>query len=325
MAAWAGEGGTVVPLPGASAVLAAVAGSGVAGPRWAFEGFLPRSGRERRERLARIAADERGTVLFEAPSRVTATLWDLAAVCGRDRSGAVCRELTKMHESFVRGTLAELAEAASDGRIPPRGEFVLVVGPDDGRSPSAEVQVAAAAGLEAAIAEVERLVAAGTARGDRFQRKRVRKGHAARHAIDDRTRRRCAMTFPYVRHQRGGQEVRACCFRLGAGGKETPEVGQARIAHGREQQPCLAGDAPSLFDRHRHAFMKPAGQWLAARLTRKREVHDLVPNDRLQRVVRIRSGIRADTPGEDRDVMRAGRQAHDPGRSGACACDRLPE
>ena len=111
-----------------------------------------------------------------------------------------------------------------------------------------------------------------------------------------------------------------CCFRLGAGGKETPEVGQARIAHGREQQPCLAADAPSPFDRHRHAFMKPAGQWLAARLTRKREVHDLVPNDRLERVVRIRSGIRADTPGEDRDVMRAGRQAHDPGRSGACAC-----
>ncbi len=170
VAAWAAEGGTVVPLPGASAVLAAIAGSGVAGPRWAFEGFLPRSGRERRERLARIAADERGTVLFEAPSRVTATLWDLAAVCGRDRPGAVCRELTKVHESFVRGTLAELAEAASDGRIPPRGEFVLVVGPDDGGRPSAEAEVAAAAGLEAAIAEVERLVAAGSARGEAAKR-----------------------------------------------------------------------------------------------------------------------------------------------------------
>jgi 16S rRNA (cytidine1402-2'-O)-methyltransferase len=166
VAAWAEEGGTVVPLPGASAVLAAVAGSGVVGPRWAFEGFLPRSGRERRDRLARIATDERGTVLFEAPSRVTATLWDLAAVCGRNRSAAVCRELTKMHESFVRGTLGELAEAASDGRIPARGEFVLVVGPGDGRGPSAEGEVAAAASLEAAIAEVERLVAAGTARGD---------------------------------------------------------------------------------------------------------------------------------------------------------------
>jgi 16S rRNA (cytidine1402-2'-O)-methyltransferase len=170
VAIWAGEGGTVVPLPGASAVLAAVAGSGVAGPRWAFEGFLPRSGRERRERLARIAADQRGTILYEAPSRVTATLWDLAAVCGRERPGAVCRELTKLHETFERGTLGGLAEAASDGRIPPRGEFVLVVGPDDGRTPSAAVEVAEAAGLEAAIAEVERLVAAGTARGEAAKR-----------------------------------------------------------------------------------------------------------------------------------------------------------
>ncbi len=166
VAVWAREGGTVVPLPGASAVLAAVAGAGVAGPRWAFEGFLPRSGRERRERLVRIAADDRGTVLFEAPARVTATLWDLAAACGPKRPGAVCRELTKIHESFVRGTLGELAEAASDGRIPPRGEFVLVIGPDDGSQPSAEREVGEAARLEAAIAEVERLVAAGTARGE---------------------------------------------------------------------------------------------------------------------------------------------------------------
>ena len=73
VAAWAAEGGTVVPIPGASAVLAAVAASGIAGPRWGFEGFLPRSGRERRERLARIAADDRATVLYEAPSRLAAT------------------------------------------------------------------------------------------------------------------------------------------------------------------------------------------------------------------------------------------------------------
>jgi 16S rRNA (cytidine1402-2'-O)-methyltransferase len=165
VAAWSGEGGTVVPLPGASAVLAAVAGSGVAGPRWAFEGFLPRSGRERRERLARIASDERGAVLFEAPRRVAATLRDLVAACGPERPGAVCRELTKMHESFVRGTLKELAEAAADGRIPARGEFVIVVGPDDGSHPSSEHETGEAARLEAAMAEVERLVAAGTARG----------------------------------------------------------------------------------------------------------------------------------------------------------------
>ena len=83
-----GRGGrAVVPIPGASAVLAAVAASGVAGPRWAFEGFLPRSGRERRERLARIAADERGTVVYEAPGRVAATLRDLAAACGAGPAG----------------------------------------------------------------------------------------------------------------------------------------------------------------------------------------------------------------------------------------------
>ena len=67
VAAWAAAGGTVVAVPGTSSVLAAVAASGVAGPRWTFEGFLPRSGRERKERLAAIAADERGSVVFEAP------------------------------------------------------------------------------------------------------------------------------------------------------------------------------------------------------------------------------------------------------------------
>ncbi len=82
VAAWATEGGRVVPIPGASAVLAAVMASGVAGPRWGFEGFLPRSGRERRARLARIAADDRSTILFEAPGRLAATLGDLARACG---------------------------------------------------------------------------------------------------------------------------------------------------------------------------------------------------------------------------------------------------
>ena len=90
VAAWAAEGGTVVPIPGASAVLAAVVASGVAGPRWTFEGFLPRTGRDRRERIARIAADERATVVYEAPNRVAATLRDLAAACGVGPTGAPC-------------------------------------------------------------------------------------------------------------------------------------------------------------------------------------------------------------------------------------------
>ena len=161
VAAWIAEGGTVVPIPGPSAVLAAVSATGVAGPRWAFEGFLPRSGRERRDRLAAIAADARGTVLFEAPGRVGSTLRDLAAVCGPDRPGAICRELTKLHEQIVLGTLAALAGALDRGEIPSRGEFVLVVGADRAAAPARD-----AATVEAALAEVERLVARGTARGE---------------------------------------------------------------------------------------------------------------------------------------------------------------
>ena len=172
--AWAAEGGTVVPIPGASAVLAAVAASGVAGARWSFEGFLPRTGRDRRGRLARIAADERGVVLFEAPGRVAATLRDLVEACGEERPAAVCRELTKLHESIVRGSLGELAAAAAAGAqgepagIPPRGEFVIVVGWRSGGPPvSAEDEATA---IETARAQVEALVDAGVARGDAARR-----------------------------------------------------------------------------------------------------------------------------------------------------------
>jgi len=170
VAAWAGEGGVVVAVPGASAVLAAVASSGVAGPRWGFEGFLPRSGRERRERLAAIAADERGSVLFEAPGRLGATLRDLAAACGGSRRGAVCRELTKLHEQIARGPLGDLAEQAADGTIPARGEIVIVVGWGRGAAGDAARADAAGDALEAAKAEVEALVAGGVARGEAARR-----------------------------------------------------------------------------------------------------------------------------------------------------------
>jgi 16S rRNA (cytidine1402-2'-O)-methyltransferase len=172
--AWGAEGGRVVPVPGASAVLAAVAGTGVAGPRWAFEGFLPRSGRERRERIARIAADERGTAIYEAPSRVAATLRELAEACGSERPGAVCRELTKLHETIVRGSLGELADAArpaadgAAGRIPARGEFVLIVGASSAGGPTRALDEVAA--LDAARAQVEALVDAGVARGEAARR-----------------------------------------------------------------------------------------------------------------------------------------------------------
>jgi 16S rRNA (cytidine1402-2'-O)-methyltransferase len=165
VAAWAARGGRVVPVPGASAVLAAVAASGVAGPRWAFEGFLPRTGRERRDRIVRIAADERATVIYEAPGRVAATLADLALACGEARPGAVCRELTKLHETIDRASLGELAARAASGAIPARGEFTLVVGAWNGAVPNASSNVAADA-LTAALAEVDRLVGEGRGRSE---------------------------------------------------------------------------------------------------------------------------------------------------------------
>jgi 16S rRNA (cytidine1402-2'-O)-methyltransferase len=169
---WAADGGRVVPIPGASSVLAAVSASGVAGPRWAFEGFLPRSGRERRARLERIAADDRGSVLFEAPGRVVSTLRDLAAACGGDRRAVVCRELTKIHESIERGSLSELSSAAADGSIPARGEIVIVVGWGRGAMPAAVVSDP----LTAAREEVERLVADGVGRSEAAKRVAAARG-----------------------------------------------------------------------------------------------------------------------------------------------------
>jgi 16S rRNA (cytidine1402-2'-O)-methyltransferase len=162
VAAWAREGGRVVPIPGPSAVLAAIAGSGIAGPRWGFEGFLPRSGRERRERLSRIATEDRATVLYEAPTRLAATLRDLTAACGGDRRAAVCRELTKLHEQIVRGSLVDLIAAVADGSIAARGEIAIVVSAADA-TPRTQP---GAADLEAALSMVEALVEGGTPRGD---------------------------------------------------------------------------------------------------------------------------------------------------------------
>lgn len=176
--AWAAEGGEVVAIPGPSAVTAAVSASGVAGPRWAFEGFLPRGGRERRERLARLASDERGAVLYEAANRTAATLADLAVACGDDRPAAVCRELTKLHEEIVRGRLGELARRASTGELALRGEVVLVLGPRESRADAASAVGGAPAPdrLAAARSEVEWLTASGVARGEAARRVSVTSG-----------------------------------------------------------------------------------------------------------------------------------------------------
>ena len=120
------RGLTVVPVPGASAVLAALAGSGFGADRFVFLGFLPRRGSSRRELLERIAREEWTTVCYEAPPRTAAFLADLAACCGPAREAAVGRELTKLHEEIRRGTLGELA--AYYAEHPPRGEVTVVIG-----------------------------------------------------------------------------------------------------------------------------------------------------------------------------------------------------
>jgi len=170
VAAWAGEGGRVVPIPGASAVLAALVASGLPAARWGFEGFLPRHGRERRERLARVAADDRTTVLFEAPGRASATLRDLAAACGADRPAALARELTKVHEAVWHGALGVLAARAAVEA--PRGEVTIVVA---GR-PAPGPAVAGPDDLLLGREEVAGLVAGGLSRSAAARRVAARTG-----------------------------------------------------------------------------------------------------------------------------------------------------
>lgn len=115
----------VVPVPGPTALIAGLVVSGLPTGRFAFEGFLPRSPKERRERLRALASEERTIVLYESPHRIKSTLEDLAEVLGPGRRCAVARELTKVHEEVVRGTLGELA--GEFARREPRGEIVIVV------------------------------------------------------------------------------------------------------------------------------------------------------------------------------------------------------
>lgn len=152
----------IVPIPGASALLAAVVASGVAGARWNFEGFLPRSGADRRRAIGALAADQRASVIYEAGNRVAATLRDLAETAGPDRPAALCRELTKMHEEIRRGSLTELAGLVESGAVDGRGEFVIVLGESIADVIESDVDGA----YPAALAAVEQRIAEGSSRSD---------------------------------------------------------------------------------------------------------------------------------------------------------------
>jgi 16S rRNA (cytidine1402-2'-O)-methyltransferase len=138
----------VTAVPGPSAVLTALAVSGLPVDRFCFEGFLPRKAGERSRRLADLLREPRTMVFFEAPHRTEAALAAMAEAWGGDRAAAVCRELTKTHEEVRRGPLADLVEWAAEGV---RGEVTIVVA---GAAPYAEVE-SDPASLLAAVAELE--------------------------------------------------------------------------------------------------------------------------------------------------------------------------
>ncbi|HUG32374.1 MAG TPA: 16S rRNA (cytidine(1402)-2'-O)-methyltransferase [Acidimicrobiia bacterium] len=135
-------------VPGPSAVTSALALSGFGADRFVFEGFLPRRGSDRSDRLEELAREERTVVLFASPSRLPADLADLAAACGGSRRVAVTRELTKLHEESWVGTLESAIERWSE---PVKGEVTLVLAPVAPAPPS----------TEAAIGRAQEMVAAG--------------------------------------------------------------------------------------------------------------------------------------------------------------------
>ena len=128
VAAAAAAGIRVVPVPGASAAVAALSVAGLPTDRFVFEGFLPARATARRARLATLAFESRTLVFYEAPHRIEQTVADLVAAFGAERPAVLARELTKLHETVYRGSLAELATRIAAEPNMARGEAVLVIG-----------------------------------------------------------------------------------------------------------------------------------------------------------------------------------------------------
>jgi len=154
VAAAAAAGVTVTALPGPSAVLTALAVSGLPTDRFSFEGFLPRKSRV--AYFTTLVREERTMVFFESPNRLGDSLRDLALAFGADRRAVVCRELTKLHEEVKRGTVAELAEYFAEGA---RGEICIVV---EGAAPATSDLPTGIAQVLALVSEGSRLKEAAT-------------------------------------------------------------------------------------------------------------------------------------------------------------------
>jgi 16S rRNA (cytidine1402-2'-O)-methyltransferase len=157
VAAARAAGVRVVPIPGVSAVTAALSASGLPADRYLFLGFLPRKGKERRRLLAQAAGAECTVVLYESPLRLAALLEDLAQAAGGGRRAVVARELTKLYEEFRSGTLDDLVSAYAGE--PPRGEITVLL---EGTGEAADEPLE----LPDLVAEAARLLAEGETRKD---------------------------------------------------------------------------------------------------------------------------------------------------------------
>lgn len=118
----------VVPVPGPSATITALSAAGVSTDRFAFEGYLPQKTKARKDLFRQLNGEQRTLVFYEAPHRLSATLTDMAEIFGPERPIVVARELTKLHEEFLRGSVA--AAVARFEREPARGELVLILPPN---------------------------------------------------------------------------------------------------------------------------------------------------------------------------------------------------
>ena len=166
-------GGNVTAVPGASALTMALVISGLPTSRFVFEGFLPRSGAERTDRLAMTTTESRTIVLYEAPHRLARTLSDLTTACGAMRRVVLARELTKLHEQIWRGTLqdANMLVAATE----PRGEYVIIIEPAKPPTPPTDEELVAAIKAE---------IVKGVSRKDSAARVSARFGVAKRHVYE---------------------------------------------------------------------------------------------------------------------------------------------